>query len=1008
MNYKLLQSLIGLMLVCSIAYGQKALYLKGYVRDADGPIVGATIWIEGTQKGTTTNVNGFYELYFDAKANISLSFSCIGKKTETRIYKGQSELNVELKDDLLMLSEVQITAKPNINEIDVRAKTGSIDVVPVDKIRNSPVSSITLALQGKVAGLQILNRGELGTLPQIRIRGNSSFRKGDVANQPLYILDGKMIPAETFFYLNPEDIKEMKVLKDAVASALYGIKAANGVIEITSQRGGCKSLSYHMQSGLTLVAPLKVKMMNSAEKLELERLLKNEATPGYMYSEEYIRKRYGDTDLAKKKLLVANRMLDSLRRINTDWHKELARMQSFQKHDLSYRNGNDKMSYLFSLGYLHQGGQLEGNELSRLSTRIALDQALSSKAIATLSINGSYAKTKTPNGSSFSPEQLIYKLNPYESKTSNRLYSYPKRSFSDLFNQFSKERTTKNVGVSLSVNWEVNSALNISAVSGVDFSLDENTEITPATAISEIGIGKPQNARGVLKQSKNTMTNITSNIRINYEKSWGNHDVTLGANADNYTTIVDNLNIKGNGLYGNMRSAGSIDNLLEGGWGSIVGGEKQTNRNLGFGGLVGYTYNDIYNLFATYKLDAASVLPKSKRWNAAWAIGGSLDIKSYPFFKNIDWLSSLSVRGSWGYTANAQGIIPSLITTTFKYSSGSYNDVRLMEVMALPNKNLKAEQNEIVDLGFLATIKKTSISFSAYRRTTRDALLSVPIASSSGFVYQLQNVGVLENRGIEIGFNQDILISNSCNLRLGGNMSYNENKVLDLYGKQRVYTGETLFPDYEVGESTDAVYGLRSTNINPITGLPEFINSEGKQVDAYTRMKREDFVYLGKSTPPVNGNVFLNINYKKLQVGMDFYYSLGGIARYSSSYIRNSDDARFNAAKAQLQDMWWQLGDENKKYPNPFTSSSVSNNIFQPSDKNTMKTDFLRFSNLSIKYQLNTRNLPGFMKKVRYMTLGVNASNLMVFSNYKDSDPETSSILNPLPPTITFNLNVTF
>lgn len=1007
--YKKVFFSIFFIFIATLLWGQKYKLIKGYVRDDDGPVIGATVWIIGTDKGTSTNANGYYELQWTEAKMPVLSFSYIGKKTVKVAYKGSEIFNVKMEDDLLMLDKVEIIAKPNINELDVRTKTGNIESVPLLRVKNTPVSSLAMALQGKTLGLQIINRGELGVLPQIRIRGTSSLRKGDLSNQPLYILDGKMISAETFFYLNPEDIREMKVLKDAVASALYGIKAANGVIEITSKRGGEKSLTYHLQSGITLVPPLRVKMMNSAEKLELERRLKNEATPGYLYSEDYIKKKYGGTPLEGEKLKEGKQVLDSLRNINTDWYRELTNIQSYQKHNLSYTDGDERTSYFVSLGYLHQGGQLEGNVLSRISSRVAIDKVITENAIGSLSINGSYGQVKTPNGGSFSPEQLIYQLNPYETKDSKFLYSYPRRGYADLFHQFSRESTSKNLGTSLSLNWKVNSALEISAVAGFDFSLSESLSIVPETAISETATGIPKNARGTLQQFKNTQTNITANLRANYSKTFGNHEITLGVNADNYTTVIDNLNVEGHGLYGKLHSAAAVDNSLTGVGRSIVGGQKQTERNIGFGFLAGYTFDKTYNLFGTYKLDASSVLPKVKRWNAAWALGGSINMKSYPFFEELSWLSSLDLRTSWGITANAQGISPSLITATFQYQPKSYGGVRVMEVLNLPNENLRAEQNEILDIGLAAQIRKSSFRISAYKRITKDALLSVPIASSSGFLYQIQNVGILENRGVEIGFGQQILSSDKWNVRVGGNLSYNENKVIDLYGKERLYLDESsILPEYEVGKSISAVYGLNSTGINPITGIPEYINHSGEQVDAYTRMKREDFIYLGESTPPVNGSLYFTIGYKKVQVAMDFYYSLGGVKGYSNTYIRDTDNVVFNASKSQIEDMWWQVGDENKKYPDPFLSTQIRDNINKPSNKTTLRADFLRFSSLSINYQVDTQNTDSLLRKIRYMTLGVEASNLFMLSGFRESNPETSNIINPLPPTITFNLNITF
>ncbi|MDO4229576.1 MAG: SusC/RagA family TonB-linked outer membrane protein [Capnocytophaga sp.] len=985
--------------------------IKGYVKDNEGGLMGVTVQIEGTTLGTTTNADGYYELSFQKEINNPIiSFSFIGKKTKKIPYSGTPLLNVTLEDDILTLEGVQVTAKTNINAIDSRAKTANIESIAVAEIKDIPQSNIALSLQGKITGLQIINRGELGTLPEIRIRGTSSLRRGDSANEPLYILDGKMISAETFFYLNSENIREIKVLKDAVASALYGIKAANGVIEITSKQGGEKALNFHVQSGVTFASSPRMNMMNSSEKLELERLLRNPNTPGYKYSEEYITFLYSSANDYQERLAEGKQKLDSLRNINTNWYKELSSMQTFQKYDISVRNGNEKTAYFVSLGYMQQGGQLQGNDISRITSQISIDQTLSKNAITTLSVNGSLATNNTPNGGEFSPEQLIYDLNPYETKQSQEFYSYPRYNFETLFNQFSRKNTNKNLGASLSLNWKVTPSLEISAVTGLDFSLSETLIVIPETAISQTTKGIPTYARGRLEQSKNTFTNITSNLRINYEKTLGKHHLTLGANADNYTSVIDNLNISGQGVFGKAQSANSIDNSLEGAYSPKVGGQKQTERNIGIGGLVGYTYDDTYNLFATYKVDASSVLPTSKRWNAAWALGASINLKSYNFLQKIEWLSSLDLRSSFGQTANAQGISPALITATFTYKPINYNNIRLMEIVSLPNQNLRAEQNKIIDVGISATLWKTTIQSSFYKRTTKDALLEIPIASSSGFISQLQNIGVLENTGIECSLTQSILSNNTWNIRLGGTISYNQNKVIDLYGKDRIYTSnaEDALPDYEVGQSIDALFGLYSLGINPITGLPDFVNQYGEQVSVYNRMTPEDYVYLGKTTPPYNGNFFLNISYKKLLFEMNFYYALGGVKPYSNSYIRNSQNAHKNAAQNQLADMWWKSGDENKIYPTAFRSSSADYNISLPNTRTVVKTDFLRLSNVSLKYQFDSEQLSRISKSLRYMTLGINAANLATFTRYKDSNPETNNIINPLPATVTFNINFVF
>ena len=178
-------------------------------------------------------------------------------------------------------------------------------------------------------------------------------------------------------------------------------------------------------------------------------------------------------------------------------------------------------------------------------------------------------------------------------------------------------------------------------------------------------------------------------------------------------------------------------------------------------------------------------------------------------------------------------------------------------------------------------------------------------------------------------------------------------------------------------------------------------------MNANTSLKGNDYIYLGQSTPPISGSIGFHIGYKQWQLSSDFYYTIGGVRNYSNKYIRDLDTARFNAAKAQLSDMWWQVGDENKKYPTPFYSSSAIENLSQPNNKTLVKTDFLRFSNLSLRYQFTKDDLSS-IGKIRNVNIGITATNIAVWTNYKESDPESNNIINPLPPTITLNLNLSF
>ena len=474
--------------------------ITGHVYDSQNlPLAGVNIKVKNTPYGTVSNEKGEFVLAGKWEQGVSIEFSFIGMRRKTITYKGQTKLEVTLADDTNNMDEVVVTAKANINEIDIRARSGVVQEVDMRRINSKPMIDMGLALQGSVPGLIVTNTGELGSAPEIRIRGNSSLRRGNTTNEPLYVMDGKVISSETFYNLNPQDIKEIKVLKDAAACALYGIKAANGVLEITSQRGisGQTMVTYTLDMGITTRGRRGISMMNSVEKLELERRLQNVETPGYRYSADYYNKYHADDPNLPQLIAAGQQKLDELKNINTDWFHELIRNSLYQKHNVSIRGGSEETTYYVSANYTQQGGRLPGNDKRRMSLRMNMDQKLGHIGYALLSVNGGYAKTNTPNGTTSDPTQLVYELNPYETKDSGELVSYPGRTYNDLMNQYSQEDAAKTAGISGSLILNPLPGLDVAAVAGLDFLLDETEQFTPSTAYSEMTTGVPEIQRGI-------------------------------------------------------------------------------------------------------------------------------------------------------------------------------------------------------------------------------------------------------------------------------------------------------------------------------------------------------------------------------------------------------------------------------------------------------------------------------------------------------------------------------
>lgn len=1000
------------LLLSAITYAQST--LMGHVTDEDkNPLAGVTVRIVGAKAGTVTDQQGYFSLKGEWGKGDKVEFSYIGFSSRKIKINGQTKLNVVLKENATDIQEVVITAKTNINAIDLRGKAGVVENIDMKRVEEKPMIDFALSLQGQVPGLVVVNTGELGSKPEIRIRGNSSLRKGNSTNEPLYVLDGQVISADVFYNLNPTDIKSIKVLKNAAACALYGVKAANGVLEIASQRGyqGKTAISYSTNIGVTTRGRRGIKMMDTDEKLELERLLQNPETPGYRYSADYYNKYYANDPNLAQLISEGQAVLNSLREINTDWFNELLRNNIYHRHSLSIRGGNGGTAYYISGNYSYQGGRIEGNDKQRMGVRLNLDQRIGQIGYLMLSVDGGYAKTKTPNGTSNNPTSLVYELNPYEQK-SGRLWSYPGQTYDDLMHQYSAESTDKSAGASASLTLTPLKGLDIAAVFGVDFLLGEGSQFTPSTAYSETHGGVPELARGIYTQFKNTTTNITGNIRATYNHTFGEkHDLTVGANMDYYRTDTDNQLMRGYGV-GTINSPAAINQSLSGTRQPYVNAARDKMAQIGFGGVVGYSYDNTYDLYGTLKADASSVLPSDKRWNTAWAIGVGWTPSNYTFLKDSKWLTHLNLKASYGQTANLNGVSVSQTVASFQFATTGYEDSRPLDFVTLYNKDLVPEQNISTDLGInLELWKRLTIDINWYNRKTKQALLDVPIPSSTGFTVLKRNIGVLQNRGIEIGLNTKIIDDLNWRWSIGTTLAYNENKVLDLYYTDRIYTYEdALVPDYEIGKSYDMLYGPVSLGINPMTGYPVFLDGNGEEKQATKPLTKDDVVALGHLTPPYTGTVSMNLGYKSFDLDIDLYYVHGGVQRYNYTYVRNRDNAIKNAVAGQTEKMWFRQGDENKTYWTPFyTSATAEENIaLYPNSRTIGKSDYLKLSMVSLRYRLPSNWMQKHLPFVQYCTVGLQGSNLYTWTNYDESDPESGQLAGTTQPVFTFNLSVTF
>ena len=1011
---------------CTLSFSQEII-AKGKIADiiTKKPLSGASVYKQNKTRVTATNFNGEYAIRI--RLGDTLVFSYIGYKTIKHI-ANETKLTIFLQENSVQLDEVQITAKANINDIDYRKGTGAITTISINKIQDRASVNIIESLQGQVAGLVVKSDGELGKPLKIRIRGTSTLPikiKGikeedkvafdNKANQPLFVLDGQIISAEAFAILNVNDIKNIKVLKDAAANALYGIKAANGVIEITGKRGinGKTQYSFSFQQGITLRGKPSVKMMNTAEKLSFEFKSKNTRTPGYYLSEEYFRI-FNSSAVNLNELIVNGAIkLDSLKQIDTDWFKKLTRISTYQSYNFSARGGGKKNMFYISSNFTKQGGKFNGNNINRFTGRLNYEHNLTKNLHIMLNAGLGFSENNTPNSSTYTPSELIYVLNPYEQpNNTSKLVSYYNKTFANLVNQFSKKNQKNRFNFSANLFAKFSKNWHLSTIVGLDYLGDESLAITPRTAFTERSSYILENEKGKASKNKTVMINYSTNTRLNFDKNLGNHKISASTNIDFYKSKNNFIGIAGYGLPSKLNSGAGINNDITGSRRARTSSSKTTEAQLGFGFSGLYGWNDKIEIYGSYKKDGASLLPSTKRWNIFWATGIGYTLSNEPFLKDNKWLSYLKLRSTYGVTASLSGITASLAVPTFTYGTDGYLGIRKFYLKDLYNNTLRPEKNTSINLGLdVGIANNISISIEAYHRRTKDMLLTVPIAPSNGFLQQLKNVGIMDNKGLEFSLTGSFLSTDNFTWSTSANLSYNENKVIDLYEGTELNYSNNPYPDYKEGAPVDLIYGLINLGVHPADGVPRFKRADGTEFHGDLEKPRAtDFVVLGRSTPPYSGGWFHNLTYNGWQLSLDFYYNFGGKAIYKNqTLVKNYKDTYKNAVSGQLKSTWFAPGDERKLYPSlQLHGKEIYNNRLYGSTRTIGETDFIRLNNVMLRYRFSEAFLKKTSSYVHNWQMYIQLKNIATLSNFRGGDPESANLVGSYQPIITLGANLTF
>lgn len=940
--------------------------VKGTVTSKNGPIPGASILIKGTTTGTTTDGSGAYQLAIPENGG-TLIASFVGFKAQEIAIGAQTTINFVLQEDDLMNEVVVIGYGSQVKQ-DV---IGNIAKVSGEDIKDVPVPTFESSLQGRASGVVINNNsGKLGQGINIRVRGASSIKAG---NQPLVVIDGIPVTAQNLGEVNNErtnpladfnfnDVESIEVLKDASAAAIYGARASNGVILITTKKGkaGKTVFNLNLSRGTSREARRR-QFLNAKEYIEF-------------FSEAVVNSGR-DISTAESTFEGFNPDWQSLR--NSDgynWQDQIFQQATMTNFDISAKGGTNKTRFYASIAMVDQEGILVNNDFQRIATRLNLDHTVSDKL--KLGFNFNLARTKlnrVANDNSFyTPFQMVAQspLSPFRDATTgdpNRstLYDNALIELENSTNLTTRYRTLSNAYAT----YEIIPGLNLKTSFGLDLTNQNEDRYYNNQSLT----GGSVNAFGQYRTV--SVANYTWDTQLSYNKSFGKHVLGATVAYSIQQSSSDVSSVSGQDFpsaqFKKITSAGNIS----------AGTSTGTKFSfLSYIGRVSYKYNNRYLFGLTGRYDGSSRFGVNNRYGFFPSVSAGWIISEEDFLKENSVVSFLKIRASYGLTGN--GDIGNFDSRGL-YQGISYAGTTGTAPNSLSFDNLKWETTTQVNLGLdLALFNdRISIEMDYYKKNTKDLLLDVNIPVTSGFTTITQNIGALENKGIEFTLNTRNL-TGDFQWSTSFNVARNWNEITSI-PDERISVGRRG-PNFVIpGQPIGVFYTKKYAGVDPQNGDALYYLNEGSSETTNDYNAAAEMV-VGNPNPNWTGGITNNFSYKGFDLniffqfveGIDLYFASGHFASNSGNYWDN------------------QTVDQLRRWQNPGDVTDVpqarylGSNGSRQSSRFISDGSYIRLKTLSFGYTLPTSLTQRYrLSKVRFY---FSAQNLLTFTNY-DGDPEVST-----------------
>ncbi len=936
-----------------MAAPQQSVKIKGQVVDGKTKetIVGATVLVKGTTTGAATDINGNFSL--DVPSGATLVVSCIGYVPQEIPVGSQTTFNIALQPNAEQLDEVVVVGYTVQKKSNI---TSSVKNIGGEQLKDVTAPDISTMLQNKVAGVQVYSEGGApGTSAKIRIRGKSSLGS---SVDPLWVVDGVIQASEPFLTLNPEDVESISVLKDAAATSLYGSRATNGVIVVTTKRAKQGQSDIHVAArwGMGWINNGNFELMNSRE--------------------------IGETWKAMGRAIP-----DEINTVDFDWWDNATQMSLTQDYSVSFSGGTEKMKAFISGGYYNEEGAIKGEKIKRFRVLSNLDFQVKDWLKIKPKVSASY----TLHDNAGTPGMYtLYTLLPFDApyyedgeitnpdqgmRPGHTWYGRDENNY--LYDSQWNYDNTKEFRVQADFNFDIRLTDWLTFASTNNVQMSNWKEISYTDPRSNGGIG----VNGSLYNLREDWRGFFSNQMLRFNKTFGNDWTVSALVAYEYSDFYsDQLTATKEGFFpgSEVMNNAAKPRDITGAMGDWAMNSVLSNVNV--------AYDNRYFIQASFRNDGSSRLGKDKRRGSFYSISGGWNVTNEKFMKERKsalWLTDMKVRVSYGGVGN----LPNSNYPQYDLYSltETYNGLNGLFPSQLGNSKLSWEKSYETNIGLdLRLFDRLTINADYYIKNTSDLVYSVTLPAVTGYTGYWDNIGAVVNKGVELAASVDILKDTDFKFSFDANWSLNRNKVDELYGGKDVISGWHIRRE---GKDMDTWYLRKWAGVDPNNGDPlwEVVNEDGT-VSTTNNYNAATLQIVGRGTPDFSGGFATRMSYKGISLNTNWGYVVGNDIYHYDRELFDADGAYPTFNQMRLHDGWsrWEQPGDNATHPKLVNGGNNASN--KTSSRYLEDGSYLRLRNITLTYQLPSQ----LLRKVGFKAASVSLSgdNLWTITDFSGRDPE--------------------